>query len=531
VTVNYRKKWLGLAAALSLFGAAGAIAGAQPLEFRSPTPDDPRYLITATLEVKGKAFRFIGADLPKGSPYRAVSILKNGKPADTAKNLDPGIYEISLRYAWRSNVEYRADLHFIEGESETPKTIEMKGTAPASGGIPALAQEGFSDAFRISEDAGIERKGEVVYLTVTAPKSEIDSSDFVVFEGSARLPHQVVETKESIPPESQAKTHPVTMTKKLAVAVDAAPRGQKLVRVFKSAPGAVSTASNTAFVLSGDGLGKTVKGADYALQFHPQSGQIFTIESFAAGIKLFNKAGVIHWNPDVFTPGIAWDHSFDWNPPLSFAETNGPLLYLNARSGPMPRIKDVFLEVKYTLEKGAPHFLAETRMRVDKDLGVIALRNDEMVLYKELFDTLVYKGRDGEIVQKPLKERPGSPYGLAHIAPSDPAWVGLIKADSGYGFFSLRLESSVANLGLGGDFSHRAGTYFYAPSDGDYVYWVRPWLYTWGEFATGNLLTSLPAGSVFTEKNAYLLVRWDGKAAAASLDALVLRLKNPLKVF
>jgi len=295
-------------------------------------------------------------------------------------------------------------------------------------------------------------------------------------------------------------------------------------------PGLGSPAGPDAFELSGTGLGKTVKGANYALQLHPQSGQIFTIEDFAAAVKLYNKAGVIHWNPDVFTPGIAWDHSFDWNPPASFEEKNGPLVYLNARKGPMPRIKDVFLEVKYTLEKGAPHFVAETRMRVDKDLGVIALRNDEMVLFKELFDTIVYRETNGRLVQQPLREIFGKPYGLAHIALSDIAWVGLLSAKAGYGFFSLRLESSVSNLGTGGDLPHRAGTYFYAPSDGDYVYWVRPYLYTWGEFATSNLLTALPAGSLFYERNAYLVSRWE-ETTAAGLDALRNRLANPLRVF
>jgi hypothetical protein len=519
------------AAVLGLIAAFQATAGtaAQKLDFQAPTLDDPAYLIKARFEVKGKLFRLLNVDLPRGSPYQDVLILKDGKPADTSKNLEPGTYEAALRYAWRSSAAYSAFLHFIEDEREGPKVAEMKGTAPAAGGIPAEVREGFSDVQVVSEEAGIARKGEVVYLTLTAPKKDLEGVELAVFDGANRLPHQIVEAKESVPPASQAATHPPTLTAKIAIEVDVAPRERKLLRVFKASSGPRPDVSD-AFRLSGEGLGKTVRGPSFALELHPQSGQILTVEDFAARVKLFNKAGVIHWNPDVFIPGIAWDHSFDWNPPPAFEEKNGPVLYLNSRSGPMPRVKDVFLEVKYTLEGKARHFLAETRMRVDRDLGVVALRNDEMVLFKDLFDTLVYRDKGGRVIRKPLREIPGSPYGLAHIAPPDLGWVGLLNLKAGFGFFSLRLESSTSNLSLGGGLPRKAGTYFYAPSDGDYVYWVRPWLYTWGEFATSQRLTALPAGSVFYEKNAYLVSRWT-EGTAEDLDRLLERLKNPLRVF
>ena len=523
-----RRGWM-LPAWVSLFllTANPARTAELKLEFRAPTVENPNFLISTTLEVKGKLFHFLDVDFPKGSPSKDAAVLRNGRPVDTSKNLEPGLYSIVIRFAWRSGTSYSAFLHVIEDEREGPKTIEMRGTAPVSGGVPGPVEEGFFMPYLVEEDAGIDRRGEIIYSTLTAPKIEMEGSLFAVYDGGRRLLHQLIETKESVPPESQAKTHPVTETKNLAVAVDVAAGEKKLLLVFKekSAP-----PSSDAFTLSGTGLGKTVKGSKYALELSPQSGQILTIEDFTAGIKLFNKAGVIHWNPDVFTPGIAWDHSFDWNPPHEFAERNGPLVYLNSRRGSMPRIKDVFLEVKYSLEKDAPFFLTETRMRVDKDLGVVALRNDEMVLFKELFDAIVYKDKTGALVQKPLRALPDRPFGLAHIAAPDLDWVGLLNTKAGYGFFSLRLESSVSNLDPGGNLLLRPGTYFYAPSDGDYVYWVRPWNYTWGEFATSNRLTALPAGSVIYEKNAYLVARWNADTPAA-LDTLHRRLKNPLRVF
>jgi hypothetical protein len=190
----------------------------------------------------------------------------------------------------------------------------------------------------------------------------------------------------------------------------------------------------------------------------------------------------------------------------------------------------VALEVRYAVDAGHSYFLSETLLTVGKDLGVIAVRNDEMVLYKDLFDGLMYRDKDGKVVTMPLREMPESPFGLAHIAPPDIPWTGLVNSKEGYGFFSLRLEAAASSLGPAGDFLHKAGTYFYAPSDGDYVYWVRPLLYTWGDYKTNNLLTFLPKGSFFYEKNAYILLRLDDKTPQ-ELDTLLRKLRNPLRVF
>jgi hypothetical protein len=229
-------------------------------------------------------------------------------------------------------------------------------------------------------------------------------------------------------------------------------------------------------------------------------------------------------------PGVAWDHSFDWNPPPSFEERAGAFLYLNARRGPMPRIKDVALEVRYRVDAFHPWFIAETRMTVGKDLGAIAVRNDEMVLDRELFDGFMYRAGDGDVVTGPLEEIPEAPYGLAHVAAADLAWVGLVNTREKFGFFSVRLAAASSSLGPGGDFGLKAGTYFYAPSDGSYVYWVRPLVYTWADYATNSLMSFVPAGSFYYEKNAYVILRLDEETPRA-LDRLARELREPLRVF
>jgi len=503
-----------------------AAAPGPQLRFESPTFDQPRYAIRLDLEVKAQPATVMEVRL-NGLTTSPSFIFHQGKLMDRAKPLDPGLYEVVLDHAWAPGKAYTVTILHQGKSPSKPKTSAFRGLSPASGGIPEGCLEGFSRCYRVSEEAGLERADETSYLTLTALGTETGEPGFRLFYGAAEIPYQVVDRKESPSPPGAAPAGQTMVTLKLAFPLSTASNEKKVLLVVRGRPAPLSRQD---LILSGENLGKTLRTPNLVLQFHPQSGQILTIEYPKEKVKLWNKAGVIHWNPDVFIPGIAWDHSFDWNPPQVFEEKTGGVVYLNSRRGPMPRITDVGLEVRYTVDAGHSYFLSETLMTVGKDLGVIAVRNDEMVLYKDLFDTLMYRDKDGKVVTLPLREMPGAPFGLVHMAPPDIPWVGLVNSKEGYGFFSLRLEAAASNLGPAGDFHHKAGTYFYAPSDGDYVYWVRPFLYTWGDYTTNSLLTFLPKGSFFYERNAYILLRLNDRMPQ-ELDALLRKLRNPLRVF
>jgi hypothetical protein len=511
-------------ALIILAGLPAALPGA-PLRFEAPTFDNPGYAIRLTLDVHSRPFMLKEIRL-NGTPFAAAFVFRDGKPVDKSKPLDQGTFEVKLDYAWASGKKYTVSvLHHGDNPAGT-KADDYPGLSPASGGVPEGCAEGFCRVYKVREEAGLGRRNEICRLTLTALRSEVELPEFRLYDGPTEIPYQVLARAESpLPPA--AASGPAMVTYKLAFPLDSGPRETKLLRVFKGRAGKLPSGGLS---LSGENLGKTLRSASLVLQFQPQSGQILTIEYPREGIKLWNKAGVIHWNPDVFIPGVAWDHSFDWNPPQVFEEKAGGLVYLNSRRGPLPRIKDVILEVRYEVAADRPYFIAETLMTAENDLGVIAVRNDEMVLYKELFDTLIYKDVDGRSVSLPLREKPGAPHGLVHVAPPDVPWVGLVNSKEGFGFFSLRLEAAASNLAPAGDFGHKAGTYFYAPSDGDYVYWVRPLLYTWGEYSTNSLLTFLPKGSFFYEKNAYVLFRMNDRTPR-ELDALLDMLRNPLRIF
>jgi hypothetical protein len=506
-------------------GVLNAAVSPATLKFHSPSFAEPFYRIHIAFEVKGNMVN-IQDLLLNGAKPGLFLIFKDGKNVPVNQALEDDAYDIVLDYAWAAGKDYRVTLIFQSENSKKPKKQEMLGQSPAEGGIPG-GQEGFYRIYQVEEQAGLERNQEIMTLTLTAPKPDVEKADFIAFDGPRLVPIDIIEKNESIPPPQVSSSNPVTLTYKMAMPLDAKANEKKLLLILK---GEKSAGPANHFSVTGEGLGRTVRGSKLALEFHPQSGQINTIESLEAGVKLFNKAGVIHWNPDVFVPGVAWDHSFDWNPPAVFEEKSGAYLYFNSRRGPLPRVQGITLEVKYTVEADAPYFISETRLNFESGQGVIAVRNDEMVLFKELFDHFVYKDKKGNIIKIPLKEKERTPFGLVHVAPEDLDWVGLINSKEGFGFFSLRLESANGNFEIPGQFSHKPGTYFYAPSDGNYVYWVRPLIYTWGDYFTNNLFTYVPKGSFFYERNAYIVLRL-GEDFAQYIERLQQKLNIPLRVF
>lgn len=495
------------------------------LKFHAPTFDEPYYRIEFQFEVRGDKVLIKDLELngAKAGPFLAF---KDGKNVVLSAALEEGEYAFVLDYAWLGKKQYQVKLIYQPEKSNQLKRLEMAALSPQEGGIPG-GRDGFYRLYQVEEEAGIERNQEVVTLTLLAPKTELAPPDLIIFDGTKSVPFEIIEVMESVPPEASSATHPVTSTLKIVLPTDARAYEKKMLLVLKDdkAPKPVQ-----GFTISGEGLGKTIKGTKLILELHPQSGQINTIDSIEAGIKLFNKAGVIHWNPDVFVPGVAWDHSFDWSPPAVFEEKTGAYLYLNSRRGPLPRVKGVTLDVKYAVEAGAPYFISETRLNFEEGQGVIAVRNDEMVLFRELFDSLAYRDKKGEIIRLPLKEKEGAPFGIVHVAPQDLSWVGLLNTRDGFGFFSLRLQAAHGNFEVPGEFLYKAGTYFYAPSDGNYVYWVRPLIYTWADYFTNTHFAYVPRGSFFYEKNAYVVLRlsddWPQK-----LDLLLKELRHPLRVF
>jgi hypothetical protein len=280
-----------------------AVAAAADIRFEAPAWNAPRYQIRLAFEVKADPLA-VKEVLLAGIRIEPVMVFRAGKPADLSKPLEKGAYEIALDYAWASRKIYSFSVLF---HGKDPAKIEKRvysALSPADGGIPPGSAEGFHRVYKVEEEAGLERTDEVVELTITASQAALSTPELRLFDGQTEIPFQLLDFRESDPVESVAKTNPPSATAKIAFPLSLGPNGKKLLLVLKGKP---RPAAPGGLGLTGENLGKTLVSPHMALRFHPQSGQILTIESPKEGIRLWNKAGVIHWNPDVFVPGVAWD--------------------------------------------------------------------------------------------------------------------------------------------------------------------------------------------------------------------------------
>jgi hypothetical protein len=492
--------------------------------FQFPNFDIPYYRIIFSLDLKQNECSIQEIRI-NGHKWDSFYAFQDGKNIDLSKPMAKGNYTIEVDYAWSNSKKYQISVFYRNTDSKEMNKYEIQLQAPDKGGVPEKSQ-GFYRIYRAEELVGLERGGEICKAILTVAKNRFENQEFILMEGTTRIPYQILDVQESVPPEKSAANYPITLTYNFAFPLDMSPHQKKLLLLIKGN----KKTEKPGFDIRGENMGKSVNNGPLSLEFHPKNGQINVIENVKQGIKLHNEVGVIHWNPGVHIPGIAWDHSFNWDPPPSYDETAGKYLYINTRRGPLQKIKDVNLEVRYILGTELPYFVSETMMTFKKDLGVSAIRNDEMVLYKELFDSLIYKSKAGEIIKMPLQEKRDFPDGLVHVAPDNLEWVGLVNSEKKYGFFSLRIDYMNMGLPISGNWLNKPGTYFYAPSGGKYVYWVRPLVYTWSEFTTRNLLTYVPEGSVFYEKNAYIILPLDGEYPEI-LEALLKKLKNPVRVY
>ncbi len=499
----------------------------ETLDFVGPDFEHPYYRIVFPFTITEDDTRVLGIEI-NGRGWTDYFIFQKARFIERNQKLAAGEYRLHCDFAWAGGRGYEVVVDFERATPGSRRTLTFKGRAPEGAGI-SDGEDGPYRIFRLFEPLGLAREEEISTLVFAVPRSVFPDGSFVLMDGNQSLDYQILDVRECRPPEKAASGHPVSLTYKIAFPVSIAARARKMLLLKR---GEVDSGTGPGFsVETGQNQeGKTVSSSTVSLEFHPRSGQINIITFLLEGIRLFNQAGVIHWNPGVFIPGIAWDHSFNWTQPPSYAELEGPWLYINSRRGPLEKIRDVDLEVKYTMIRGAPYFLSETLLRFNQDLGVVAARNDEMVFYKELFDSYIYKDRSGKIVKGNLVETPGFPDGFVHRAPDDLDWVGLLNTAQNFGFFSLRLEYQHSSLDCAGDWLNKPGTYFYAPADGKYVYWVRPLVYTWAEYSTRNLFSFVPAGSQFYEKNAYLALRLED-GYTERLNEILLRLKNPIRIY
>ena len=256
--------------------------------------------------------------------------------------------------------------------------------------------------------------------------------------------------------------------------------------------------------VTGSGPAWTIDNSKMTVSLHT-SGQIasVTLKSSPGNPIVYTERGVVHWNPGVYTPTVYWAHAWDWNPPETCEIEQGPIFVEIRRSGVFPKIPDVHLSVTYRIFAERSYVESGTVLRVNEDIGVVALRNDELVFDKGLFDHVAWD-KDGTTMIRRLDDyEPVNHHGdILRLSDTAP-FVTLFNPAKDIGAATVR--DDLTAIGPNGDppvlFDN--ATYI---TNGQLQYWFRGLVYFHVGWTRQQLIT-VPKGSVYSERNLYLFYR------------------------
>lgn len=215
---------------------------------------------------------------------------------------------------------------------------------------------------------------------------------------------------------------------------------------------------------------------------------------------LTNDGGTLHWNPGIAIPERGWIHTFDWDPPEQIEIERGPLFVEVRRSGAFPKIREARLEVTYRFYKNRSYVWSGTRVHIDEDLGVMALRNDELVFDPSLFTDLAWK-TDGELHRASFDEyEPVNQHGDILRIEDDAQMVAFYNPRTQIGAATVRLSSM--NVGPMASSPTQFDQATYIVDSENLTYWSRSLVYLHAKWPRKRLIT-VPAESEYVERNLY----------------------------
>jgi hypothetical protein len=398
-------------------------------------------------------------------------------------------------------------------------------------------------ALGLTETAGLARPNWPVEVTLAMPASQCQQPErevrVVAIDPPTGTSREVVSQAWLVgdwsPP--QVPNQEPTRTINVAFLSDLPAGETQVYAVFFANPEAPEPHYETDLKVTGEGRGRTVENRYYTTALDPKSGQLLTVRVKAAPQDLLYFAqGPIHWNPDVYSPGLAgWSHTMEWNPPPQEAEVRGPVLYRTTRWGPMPNVPQASASVTYTFFAGQPFIHESSVMNVEQPLGVTALRNNELVFSYGVFTHAAWRDGDGHFGAAPVQSD-GKFYGVARAMGSEDPWMAFYHPGRGHAMACVNLKA--LHRWNQGAAAVATSPFFYCA---DWGMWGRTpqnflYLTRWvmhSHHLPGETLILIPAGSWFAEESAFVpfAVNADGKVTEADfrvLDETYLLLRRPV---
>ena len=424
-------------------------------------------------------------------------------------------------------------------------TASQKITAPA-GKVFDTAWTKYKSIV-LSETAGIDRIAEPVEVLlpfypdeVTDLKREIrvcafDPATKTVKEITSQVYDiQQYLVEDNMAPDANGKPTrdvPVwmpTVSARVAFLADVPARSSRIFLIYYGNKGAMVKPYDSDLQVKGEAPGLQVENKYIEIALHPLSGHFdqLTLKTKPEH-PLYHRLetnGAIHWNPEIYAPPAPWTHTSDWNPPGNVQFNTGPVISFADMWGPLRDIPQVDAAVRYEFFAGKPYFISTTNLRINETVQVIALRNAEIVIKRELITHAAwYDALRGEIMEYDVTNMPE----LTDVKMLDDVpWISFYNKETGMGFAGIQLNYSNAGL----ENRPRLLNPFFYITGGPWIYWARALSLP---FLSANMQQVVPAlkGNFFTEKWAYLMYEIDkGKQPYAPVLEWQKKLTTPLRV-
>lgn len=262
-------------------------------------------------------------------------------------------------------------------------------------------------------------------------------------------------------------------------------------------------------------------------------GQVRTITPKPGfNVTFSRRDGYVHYTPDCsrMVKGERIGVKF-MNPPTKCFEIKGPIMYLIHREGIFtedePFIK---FTVIYKFYSSVPYIVSKTEIELLKTTELNSLRNDELTFNSKIFTHNAWKEFNEVITTKPFpieRIKEGNVVLETSLTwplriPANLPWITFFNAEKGYGIASIHLDYQ--KFGSGGEpgITQNERQEIRLGKRGNY----------WSRFIISGSPVSVPKGSKYTERNAYLVYKIDPEISQRfrPVEEYNTSLRNPLLI-
>jgi hypothetical protein len=146
----------------------------------------------------------------------------------------------------------------------------------------------------------------------------------------------------------------------------------------------------------------------------------------------------MHWAPNLRRPDAPLFKGLGaWEPVQEFREEQKDGVYIHHREGHLQDFPEVKMETEYRFYPGVPYFLFWSRMTVEKQLQVVAVRNNEMTM-DHFFTHVAWPDRNGKLRVATFDE--SAAILAKEPVAADAPWMAFLNLEKGYGYGYVTLD-------------------------------------------------------------------------------------------